>query len=184
MKVLALVGMPGSGKSVITEHLQQTRGLPRIYFGDLVLQQVQARGLTINPDNERQVREDMRRVHGMAAMAVLALPAIQAALLQGDVVIDGLYSFSEYRLLRETLGDSLVLMAVAAPRQQRYARLAQRPVRPLTREQAEERDVTEIERIEKGGPIAMADYTVVNDGTVVELLAAVERWLPAILSQA
>ncbi|CAK0741737.1 conserved hypothetical protein [Gammaproteobacteria bacterium] len=181
MKTIALVGMPGSGKSVVTMHLEN-RGLKRIYFGDLVLREVAARGLNLTPDNERQAREDLRCSHGMAAMAILSLPAIRQALKENSVVIDGLYSFTEYKFLHEELGDNLVVLAVVSARALRYARLAQRPVRPLTLAEAEARDMAEIERIEKGGPIAIADHTILNDGTQEALLAMVDGLLPLIIN--
>ncbi|CAK0774830.1 conserved hypothetical protein [Gammaproteobacteria bacterium] len=174
LKTLALVGMPGSGKSVVTEYLQK-QGFQRIYFGDRVLNEVKTRGLVLSPENERLVREEMRREHGMAIMAMLSLPVIRSA--QGKVVIDGLYSFSEYRLLRQELGKDLVLIAVVATRVLRYSRLSTRPVRPLTPMQAEERDLAEIEHLEKGGPIAIADYTLLNNGSQKELLNAVDDLL-------
>ena len=166
--------MPGSGKSVVTEYLQK-RGFQRIYFGDRVLNEVKARGLVLSPENERLVREEMRREQGMAVMAVLSLPVIRSA--QGKVVIDGLYSFSEYRLLRQELGEDLVLIAVVATRALRYSRLSTRPIRPLTSTQAEERDLAEIEHLEKGGPIAIADYTLLNNGSQEDLLSAVDDLL-------
>jgi dephospho-CoA kinase len=39
----------------------------------------------------------------------------------------------------------------------------------LTYEEARGRDYAEIENIEKGGPIAMADFTVVNDSDLQNL---------------
>ena len=39
----------------------------------------------------------------------------------------------------------------------------------LTPKQANERDHAEIENLEKGGPIAMADYTIVNEFTLDQL---------------
>jgi len=42
-------------------------------------------------------------------------------------------------------------------------RMANREVRPLMPEQVDQRDWAEIENIEKGGPIAIADYFVHND---------------------
>ena len=61
----------------------------------------------------------------------------------------------------------------------RYERLARRRERPLTREEAVARDWAEIERLEKGGPIAIADYTFNNDGAVADLI----RMLDAMLAQ-
>ena len=52
--------------------------------------------------------------------------------------------------------------------------------RPASLEQSRARDYAEIENIEKGGPIAMADYTFMNTGSVEKLLSAVEKVLPEI----
>lgn len=176
-QALALVGMPGAGKTLCAQHLEQ-RGYFQLRFGGLVENEVRVRGWAVNPANERIVREQLRSQHGMAAMAVLALPALQAALKsRRHVIIDGLYSFSEYRLLNERLGAPLVLVAVVAARHLRYARLAARAVRPLTPLEARQRDVQEIERLEKGGPIAMADYTLLNDGAAADLLRGLDGLL-------
>jgi len=48
------------------------------------------------------------------------------------------------------------------------------PISSLTLEQAQERDYQEIERLEKGGPIALADYTLVNDRDMPYLLGALD----------
>ena len=174
---LALVGMPGAGKTICAEHLAR-RGFFTLRFGGLVVAEVQRRGWAVNPGNERIVREDMRQRHGMAAMAVLSLPALKAALAaRQHVIIDGLYSFSEYKLLAEQLGAPILLLAIAAARQLRYARLAQRHERPLTAAQALERDFQEIESLEKGGPIAMADHTLLNEGSPEDLLRRLDALL-------
>jgi dephospho-CoA kinase len=56
-------------------------------------------------------------------------------------------------------------------------RLASRPVRPFSRKEAEQRDYHEIDNIEKGGPIAIADYTVVNDQGREKLQKTIDRLL-------
>lgn len=174
---LALVGMPGAGKTVCAEHLQ-AQGYFSLRFGGVVVEEVRRRGLEVNPQNERIVREELRAAHGMAAMAAISLPRLQQALLaHSHIVIDGLYSFSEYKLLNENLGAPLVLVAIAAPRHLRYQRLAARSDRPLTPSEARERDLLEIERLEKGGPIALADYTLLNEGAPADLLGKLDGLL-------
>jgi dephospho-CoA kinase len=169
--------MCGAGKSVAGERLEEL-GFAKVYFGGLTIEEVKRRGLEVNETNERAVREELRRTHGMGAFALLSLPKIDALLAEGKrVLIDGLYSFSEYKILKEKFGDRMMVLAVFTPREERYARLARRKVRPLTRGEAISRDHAEIENIEKGGPIALADYTIVNDGSPEQLIQTLDRIL-------
>jgi dephospho-CoA kinase len=55
--------------------------------------------------------------------------------------------------------------------------LAKREFRPLTEEEALSRDYAELENLDKGAPIAFADYTVINDGTLDELHQALNKFL-------
>ena len=163
-RALALVGMPGAGKTLCARHLE-LRGFFQFRFGGIVVDEVVRRGLVINPENERIVREEFRRNEGMAAIALRALPHLKAALASHtSIIIDGLYSFSEYKILSPELGASMVVVAIVSSRALRYERLTSRVDRPLTVHEAETRDYQEIERLEKGGPIAIADYTLLNNG--------------------
>ena len=44
------------------------------------------------------------------------------------------------------------------------------------RQEAKARDFAEIENIEKGGPIVMADFTIVNTGTIEELKEKLKKF--------
>lgn len=175
-RCLALVGMAGSGKTLCAKHLE-ARGYFQFRFGGIVTDEVTRRGLPITPENERTVREEFRSIDGMDAIAKRALPLLKQALQERQcIVIDGLYSFSEYKLLMQELGD-LVVVAIVAERALRYSRLADRPDRPLTAAEAQTRDFAEIEKIEKGGPIAMADFTLLNNGSPEDLIADLDALL-------
>lgn len=182
-RALALVGMPGAGKSTCAAHLAR-RGLQHFRFGSIVTSEVARRGLPLTPANERIVREEFRANEGMDAIAKRALPYLRNALKDQDViVIDGLYSFSEYTTLIKTLDAELIVIAIVSDRNIRYARLASRPERPLTREEAISRDISEIVNLEKGGPIAIADYTLLNNGSPEELNSELDKILDALLTQ-
>ncbi|NWF69307.1 MAG: AAA family ATPase [Chloroflexi bacterium] len=177
IRVLALVGMPGAGKTLCAKHLEK-RGFYQFRFGSIVVDEVHQRGLPLTPENERLVREEFRHNEGMDVMAKRALPYLRAALqTRPQIVIDGLYSFSEYRTLHAEFEGRMVVVAIISARSLRYARLAQRPERPLNAREAEERDFQEIDKLEKGGPIAIADYTLLNNGTAQQLLAELDALL-------
>ena len=175
MKVIAFVGMPGSGKSIASEYFKK-QGFYILYFGGLILEEVKRRGLKINPNTEKMVREDIRNIHGMGACAYLSIPEIKKVLLEKkNICIDGLYSFAEYKLLRDLLGENLAIVAIMCEKKLRYSRLAARKFRPFTTQEAEQRDFSEIDNLEEGGPIAIADYSILNDSTEIEFVNKLEQ---------
>lgn len=178
--IFALVGMPGSGKSESAFYLQK-KGLPFVRFGDLTEQEIIRRGLTVSSKNEKTVRESIRQEQGKAVFAKKALPKIKELFLSHDIiVVDGLYSWEEYLFLKEIFPHLLVIH-IFANRGIRHKRLAKRKTRPLTRVQAEERDKAEIEKLNKGGPIAIADYLINNSNdNKKELYRNIDRLLTEI----
>lgn len=175
-KILAIVGMAGSGKSDVARFLAE-KGLPVIRFGQQTDIGLKEKGLPLTEANERAYRVQLRQEVGMDAYAIKAKPSIDEALSQADIVIlDGLYSWEEYTYLKREY-PQLLLIGVFANRKLRYARLQQRSVRPLEPEAAEKRDIAEIEELHKAGPIALADYVLENNGTVEELKEKTEALL-------
>ncbi len=168
MKVVSVVGMAGAGKSEVAR-LFQEKGFTLIRFGDVTDAEIKKGGLELNEENERYVRELLRQEHGMAAYAKLNQPRIDLALKSTRVVIDRLYSWEEHIFLKDYYGEDLWLVAVWASPGTRYGRLVSRANRPLTLEEAASRDRAEIENINKGGPIAMADFTIINESSLDDL---------------
>lgn len=177
-KIIALVGMPGSGKSTAIDYLSQ-KGLPKVYFGGVVLKALEDTGLERNAENERFMREHLRQTEGPDAIAKHIVNQIERLIEAGQhhIVADGLYSWSEYKILKRRFKSDLKIIAILAPRQLRYHRLANRSNRPFTHEEAKQRDWSEIEQLEKGGPIAMADYFIVNDHSKEKLYADIDTEL-------
>lgn len=180
-RVIAIVGMPGSGKSSVCKIIRSKLSVPSVRFGQFTIDEMNKAGMALTQENERIVRERLRDEIGMDAYAKLALPKIKAALEENDLMlIDGLYGWSEYLYLRENIEAEIILGCVQAPRNLRYQRLARRDERSLSSEESWQRDVAEIEKLEKAGPIAVADDYILNDATHDDLRLAVhdflERW--------
>ena len=175
-KIIAIVGMCGAGKSEVADFLIQ-KGFEYVRLGQITLDEVKRRKLEPNEKNERPIREDFRKKHGMAAFAVLNMPKINKA--KGDLIIDGLYSWEEYLYFKEKLPGIIVLAVYASPKT-RYGRLENRAekhgvdkamkYRSFSKIEAAARDKAELENLHKGGPIAMADYTIINEGSKKEMI--------------
>jgi dephospho-CoA kinase len=179
MKLVSIVGMTGAGKSEVSQVFEEN-GFIRIRFGDLTDEEMKKRGLKPSEKSERLVRELLRHEHGMAAYAKLNLPRIEQALKTSDVVIDGLYSWEEYTYLKARYGEELYVVAVWSSPMTRYARLNSRSSRRLSLEEAVKRDRAEIENINKGGPIAMADFTITNESSLENLKKEAKRIISAL----
>jgi dephospho-CoA kinase len=179
MNLVAIVGMTGAGKSEVARVFEE-HGFKKVRFGDITDEELNNRGLEPNEENERSIREDLRKRYGMAAYAKLSLPRIDGSLKSSNVVVDGLYSWEEYTLLKERYGERLKVLAVWSSPATRHARLAHRAKRALTLKEAASRDRSEIENINKGGPIAMADFAILNENSVEKLKRETERVLSAL----
>lgn len=168
-KIIAFVGMPGSGKSEAASFLQK-KGIPFVRLGDLTDETVKKMSLPLNPESEKLVREKLRKEHGMAVYALKAETKIRTLLASHSVIsLDGLYSWEEYVFLKKHFAQLTVIHVYAEP-EVRYKRLADRVVRPVSSEQARARDLSELEKLNKGGPIAIADYMIENNGDNIEHL--------------
>ncbi|MDH4127461.1 MAG: AAA family ATPase [Spirochaetota bacterium] len=178
--IVAIVGLCGSGKSEVSNYFEE-KGYEKIHFGSITMEEMQRQNLPVNEKNEKLIREKLRKEKGMGVYALLSLPKIENALKNGkNVLIDGLYSFSEYKILKEKYNFKLIVLAIYTQKKLRYERLSKRKVRPLTEKESEERDFAEIENIEKGGPIAIADYTVINNSGLDQLKIELDKFVNCI----
>ena len=131
------------------------------------MKKLKEENLDITPENEKMMRESLCNDYGMGAYAKVLLEDIKESLKTKDVVLDGVYSWSELEILNEEF-PNLIVISIIVDKNIRYKRLSTREIRPLNIDEANNRDLSEIKNIEKGGPIAYADYFVLNNGTLEE----------------
>jgi dephospho-CoA kinase len=172
--VIAILGMPGSGKTEAIEYLMAAYQLPKVYFGKVTFDEMQRRGLPINSANERAVREELREVHGEDHYANEVVKMITESEAD-NILVESLYSWTEFQILKRRFGDRLHTIAIYASPTLRHQRLTTRPVRPLTKEEAEHRDASQIVRLEQGGPIAVADFLVSNEAELSDMTARLDQ---------
>lgn len=180
VKILAIVGMSGSGKSVVVDHLTNL-GLPKIYFGGMIYKEMEKRGIerTADGESEKHFREMIRETEGKDWVVRQVIESTKNLIAAGQkrIVLDGLYTWTEYKILKKEFPGQMTVLAVVVDKSIRHKRVAKRPERPFNAEEIQERDRSEIENLEKGGPIAMADYYLLNNGSVEELEKDVDEVL-------
>ncbi len=162
---IGVVGMPGSGKSILSD-AARSLGLKVIVMGDMVREETSRRGLPLTPQNVMRVAEDLRKEHGMGAVAMLVIEKIKRMSAKetiDTVVVEGLRSPEECRIFREFF-DWFVLIAVHASPSTRHRRiiLRRRADDARAREVLMERDKREL-MFGIGELLALADYHLVNE---------------------
>lgn len=175
--IIAIVGMAGSGKSVACDFLEQ-KGYQKVYFGGIIYEKMKEEKIEITPNSQQEFRENLRKQYGMGVVAMLLLPKIADLAKTENVVLDGLYSWDEYKILKKEFPD-LKMICIMTDKELRYQRIASRKDRPFSTEEIIKRDISEIENSAKGGPIAYADYYLLNNGNMEEY----QRQLNKIINQ-
>lgn len=189
-KIIAIVGMPGAGKTEAAEFLVK-KGFQFIRSGQITMDEIKKRGLEISEVSEKSIREEFRKKYGMAAYAILNFPKIDRLLEKGSVVLDGMRSWEEYIEFKKKYGKNIIVIAVYASPETRYRRLSGRKwdkkndpdikKRSFMAGESASRDKAEIENLHLGGTIAMADFTITNESTIESLKDRIDEILEEII---
>ena len=163
VKIVGLVGLAGSGKSKAVEYLKG-KNYPHVYFGGVVLQVLKDEGLELNSANEKLMRIKLRDDFGQDVIVNRIVEQIENLIEAGQkrIIADGIYSWTEYKILKKRFPRELKVIALVPPKSIRQKRIGARSHRPHTLAEINDRDYNEIEKLDKGGPIAMADFTILN----------------------
>lgn len=174
--IIAVVGMAGAGKTSACNFLKE-KGFTVLRFGDQTDIGLREQGLFLTEENERRYRENLRKSLGMAAYAIKIKPRTERALKENNkIILDGLYSWEEYTHLKKHFKD-LTLLCIYARPALRHSRLHKRKVRKLNKEEARRRDIAELLNLNKGKPIAIADYLIENSGSIEDFYKKMKTFL-------
>ena len=180
VKIIAVVGMSGSGKSVAIDYLTE-KGFPKVYFGGMIYKEMEKRGIERTEDGaaERDFREMIRETEGKDWVVRQVIEEVKDLIRAGQkrIVLDGVYSWTEYKILKREFPGCLSFVAVVVDKKLRFDRVAKRPGRSFDTAAIQERDRSEVENLEKGGPIAMADYYILNNEGIPEMCGRLQEIL-------
>ncbi len=175
VKMITFVGLPGSGKSEAVTYLTD-KSIPRIYAGGVIYDAMDKMGIERTQENETKFRVDIRAQQGVDFVFKEVVKQANDLIAAGQrrIVIDGLKTWDEYKITKQEFPGELSVVAVVAPRHLRHHRLSIRPHLPLTDPEASARDWHEIEDVGAGGPIAIADHYIINDGNIEKLHQSID----------
>ncbi|MHA1791547.1 MAG: AAA family ATPase [Promethearchaeota archaeon] len=182
LKVIGLVGMPGSGKSIAVKRLQTRKNIEIISMGDIIREYLRKKGIPINSETLGKITKGLRKEYGDDIIAQLTIKKIESHVSNDDiVVIEGIRSMKEIAAFRKHW--PIKILAIHSPPTIRHERMQERK-----REDDEQspdyfkaRDEREL-GFGIGDVIALADFMLINDEktTVEELQSKVENLMEKI----
>lgn len=175
--IIGITGTDGAGKGAVVEYLVDKKGFVHYSARALITAEIQARGLPVNREHMRLVANDMRGTHGLDVIVTTALKRMQEDGVH-DAIIESIRAVKEVDTLHANDG---ILLAVDADQRMRYERIMSRQSES---DQVSFQDFVAQEQLEMNDPdpngmqkaqvIEMADYTIMNNGTLAELGEQVE----------
>jgi dephospho-CoA kinase len=165
MKVIAICGLPGSGKTTAIEAVTDLGKV--VTMGDVVRNEVKRRNLEPSGSNIGIIAKKLRRKWGDAIIAEKCTELIKT-LNEKVIIVDGVRSIPEVEIFRKFW--EFPIIAIIVDDKLRFKRLFERHRSddPLTLKELKERDKREfgfgLEELLKN-----ADYFIENNSTVEDL---------------
>lgn len=159
--MIAIAGMPGSGKSVVSEAAVGL-SLPVYSCGDVIREEALKAGLALTHENLSKLMVEVRAKGGPAAVVKRLIPKLLKESSK-VAVVEGVRSVDEVDELKKHFGEVKVLGVHASPKV-RFERLRarMRGDDPKTYLEFASRDREELE-LGLGNVLALADKMLINE---------------------
>tara|TARA_Y100000034_G_scaffold44576_1_gene54736 strand:- start:26795 stop:27382 length:588 start_codon:yes stop_codon:yes gene_type:complete len=170
MKIIAVTGMPCSGKKILRMVIEE-RTIPIIVMSRIVREEMVKKGQVIDNLTLREYATRLRKVYGYDAVAKKCIPHIEKYKDVGVIALDGVRGMKEVDLFKKKYGDDFILIGVHSSPKIRFNRMLKRcsPSDPQTFDEFEYRERTEF-GWGLGDAISRSDLMVVNNDKSVDVL--------------
>src|SRR5680860_1009314 len=111
-KIVAFVGLSGSGKSTAVDYVTE-KGYPKVYGGGIFYEEMKKAGIEQTQDNENSFRSEMGDEDGQEHIVKMFIKQINDLLGAGQhrIVTDSNYSWEEYKAMKHEFPGELYVVA-------------------------------------------------------------------------
>ena len=179
MKVIGLTGTMGSGKEVVKDFIKQKFNCYYVTLSDIIRGEIEKNG-ALNRTTLQDMGNEMRKKYGPHILAMLAVEYLGRD--KQAIIVDGIRHPAEIDYLKKKFGDNFKLVAVDAPQEIRYERVAKRgrddpnAWDEYVKSDEREQGIGEPEfGLHVKDCVEKADFLIVNDGSLEDLQKKVDE---------
>lgn len=174
MRIMGISGMPGSGKSIISD-IACENGAIMVSMGDIIREEAKKRG-----EPSKETAKNLRKEYGNEIVAELTIKKIKKLLEEGcdsSIIVDGIRSHHEVKLFRKNFKD-FIIVSVFANQSIRFERIKIRNREDDTTDYAvfEERDENEL-GFGIGNVISLSDKLLINESDMDSYIEKINEFL-------
>ncbi|MBU4124293.1 MAG: nucleoside monophosphate kinase, partial [Nanoarchaeota archaeon] len=120
-KVILIVGMPGSGKSVVADIIQKNFKAKIIQSGDIIRKQIERKGLKFSPSADAAVAHWFHS-YGRETLIVQQVYEQIKRSRMDLIIVEGFRNVNELEVLEDLLNHKISVIAIKANARKRYLR--------------------------------------------------------------
>ena len=157
MQVIGISGLPGSGKSLVSEIASQN-GAIIVSMGDIIREEAKKRGETT-----KQTAQNLRKEHGKYIVSQLTINKIKKIEGKNVIIVEGIRSPDEVDMFKENF-DNFIILSIFANPNLRFKRLQNRMREDDSKDYNEfkKRDQMELD-FGIGSVISLSDKIIINE---------------------
>lgn len=177
--ILGITGTNGAGKGTVPSYLAERQGFKHYSARAFITKEIERRGRAVDRTSMNEVANDLRKLYGPEY--VIQSLYDEAITVGRDAIIESVRAIGEATFLKE---HGAFVVAVDADRMIRYNRIIARAsaTDKVSFEEfcaQEDRELAQTEAYDMNilGVMAMADYTLCNEGTLEEFHQAIDEMI-------
>ena len=177
MQVMGISGLPGSGKSLVSD-LASEKGAIIVSMGDIIREEAKKRG-----ESTKDTARNLRAEHGEHIVSELTIKKIKQLREKGNenvIIVEGIRSPHEVDMFKENFDDFIILSIFANPTL-RFERLKNRM------REDDSADYTEFKKRDKmeldfgiGTVISLSDKIIINESDLESYVEKINEFFDEI----
>lgn len=177
MKIIGVSGMPGSGKSFISE-MAIEKGAVIVSMGDIIREEAKKRG-----ESTKETATNIRKEFGEYIVSELTIKKIKRLIEEGHdkpIIIEGIRSLHEVDMFKENF-DNFIILSVFSNPDIRFERLKLRKREDDSTDYNvfQKRDRTEL-GFGIGDVISISDKMIINESDIESYKEKINEYLEEI----